>query len=196
MLAPMRKFFLTTATILVLATTARSADAAAIVIGTRIPISPAAFALPVAITGAINLIGWEFALTYDPADVQVNTSCDPFSGDVYCSFLTGPVTEGSFFAAGVPFNLLNPGFVDLDATFAQTGLLFGVQGLYGGPLPRPSGSGTVAFVEFTVLGAGTSPITMSGSVQEETVVPEPGTLVLIATGLLVSGTRRRYRRHH
>ena len=97
------------------------------------------------------MVSWHFDVTYDPTDVQINTGCDPFSGDVYCGLLTGPVTEGDFFASGVPFNLLNPGFVDLDAnTLAQTGLLFAVQGAFGGVSPFPSGSGVLAFVEFTI----------------------------------------------
>ena len=60
----------------------------------------------------MNVIG-QFDLTYDPTDVQVNASCDPFNGDVYCSLLTGPITEGDFFASGAPFNLLVPGFIQL-----------------------------------------------------------------------------------
>jgi hypothetical protein len=54
------------------------------------------------------------ALRGDPTDVQVNTTCDPFSGDSCCSLVTSYVTEGDFFASGAPFSLLNPGFVDLD----------------------------------------------------------------------------------
>ena len=135
------------------------------------------------------------SLSYDPTDVQVNASCDPFSGDVYCSLLTGPVTEGDFFASGAPFNLLVPGFIQLDpVTFAQTGLLFGVNGAFGGSAPFPSGDGTLAFVEFTLLGAGTSPITVRGSVESLAVVPEPATAILIITGLAVSRLRQSSRR--
>src|SRR5436190_6046828 len=143
---------------------ATRAAASTILLGSRIVISPTTFALPVEITGAIQVSSWDFALTYNPADVQVNTTCDPFSGDIYCSLLTSYATEGDFFAAGAPFNLLNPGFVDLDpSTLAQTGLLFGVTGAYGGPPPSPSGSGTLAFVEFTRLRSGDSPITVNGT---------------------------------
>ncbi len=83
----------------------------------------------------------------DPTDVQVNVTCDPFSGDVYCALPAGYVTEGNFFAAGAPFNVLTSGIVDLDpVTFAQTGLLFAVDGIYAGGPPAPSGDGVLAFV--------------------------------------------------
>ena len=174
---------------------ATRAAASTILLGSRIVISPTTFALPVEITGAIQVSSWDFALTYNPADVQVNTTCDPFSGDIYCSLLTSYATEGDFFAAGAPFNLLNPGFVDLDpSTLAQTGLLFGVTGAYGGPPPSPSGSGTLAFVEFRLLGSGDSPITVRGTAVSDTTVPEPGTLALLATGLLAPRLRRAMRR--
>lgn len=173
------------------------ADAATISVGARIDISPTTFAVPVEISDGVDVIAWEFDLSFDATDVQVNTSCDPFSGDVYCAFLTGPVTEGDFFGSGAPFNLLNPGFVDLDPnTFAQTGLLFGVQGLFGGAAPFPSGSGVLAFVEFTIVGDGTSPIDVKGSASSPSEVPEPGTLALFASGLLLSRARRRFAGAH
>ena len=166
------------------------AQAATISVGTRISLSPTEFVVPIEISDAVDVISWEFDLTYDPTDVQINTSCDPFSGDVYCSLLTGPVTEGDFFASGAPFNLLNPGFIDLDpTTFAQTGLLFGVQGAFGGVPPFPSGAGVLAFVQFTLLGDGASPIEVNGSAVS--AVPEPGTLALLASGLLLPAARRR-----
>src|ERR1051326_8886859 len=86
---------------------ATRAAATRLSVGSRIAISPTTFAVPIDISGAVNVSSWQFDLTYDPADVQVNTACDPFSGDAYCSFLFGPVTEGDFFAAGAPFNVLN-----------------------------------------------------------------------------------------
>jgi hypothetical protein len=172
------------------------ARAATISVGTRITLSPTVFVVPIEISDAVNVTSWEFDLTYDPLDVQVNTACDPFSGDVYCALLTGPVAEGDFFADGAPFNVLNPGFVDLDpTTLIQTGLLFGVQGAFGGVPPFPSGSGVLAFVEFTVLGEGTSPIAVNGSTASASEVPEPGTLALLASGLLLPRVRRCVARH-
>ena len=170
---------------------AREASASAIVIGPRIDLSPTTFALPIDIVDGVAVESWQFSLTYDASDVQVNTGCDPFSGDPYCSLLTGPVTEGDFFASGAPFNLLIPGFVDLDpVTFAQTGLLFGTSGAFGGFPPFPSGNGTLAFVQFTILGDGDSVIDVDGSA----TVPEPATLTLFTTGVLLPGVWRRLKR--
>src|SRR5690242_12032025 len=53
--------------------------------GTRIPIDATTFALPIDVTHAVQLSSWSFDLAYDPTDVQINTLCDPFSGDIYCS---------------------------------------------------------------------------------------------------------------
>jgi hypothetical protein len=187
-------FYLFTALILVGVGAAR-ATASSISLGSPIAISPTAFALPVEITGANQVSAWQFNLTYDPTDVQVNTGCDPFSGDIYCSLLTGAVTEGDFFAAGAPFNLLTPGFIDLDSvTFDQTGLLFAVTGAFGGSPPVPSGNGVLAFVEFTRLGNGDSPISVDGTAISDVTVPEPGTLALLTTGLLLPRVRRVVRR--
>src|SRR5215831_15173724 len=78
---------------------ATGASATTISVGSRITISPTTFALPIEISGAVQVSSWQFDLHYDPADVQVNTACDP-SSDIYCSLLTGYTTEGDFFAAG------------------------------------------------------------------------------------------------
>ena len=126
--------------------------------------------------------------------MQVNVGCDPFGGDIYCSLMTGPVTEGDFFAAGAPFNLLIPGFVELDPiTFEQSGRLFGMHGAFGGIPPAPSGNGILAYVEFTLLGTGDSPIEHDGTVVS-TSVPEPGSLALLTAGLAWMGLFRRGRR--
>ena len=170
----------------------RPVAASAITVGTRIDLSPTTFVVPIDVSGGVAVQGWQFDLTYDASDVQVNANCDPFSGDVYCSLFTAAVTEGDFFAAGAPFNLLNPGFISQHpVTLAQTGLLFGVNGAFGGSAPFPSGNGTLAFVEFIVLGNGTSPIQVVGSV---TTVPEPVTIVLLTAGALLAATQRVRRR--
>jgi hypothetical protein len=172
----------------------RQTSAAIISAGSRIDISPTTFAIPIDISDGQEVFSWQFDLTYDPSDVQINAGCDPF-GDQYCSLLTGPVTEGDFFSAGAPFNLLDPGFIDLDpVTFAQTGLLFGVNGTFGGSLPFPSGNGTLAFVEFTLLGTGGSPIRVTGSAGSVSAVPEPGTLALLLTGFVLPRGWRAWRR--
>jgi hypothetical protein len=195
MISSVRRFVLCLVGVTTIGLGATSASAATISAGSRIAISPTTFALPIEITGAVNVTSWTFDLTSDPTDVQVNTSCDPFSGDIYCSFLTGYATEGDFFAAGAPFNVLTPGFVDLDpSTFAQTGLLFDVTDTYAGPPPSPSGSGTLAFIEFTLLGSGDSPISVNGTPVSDSTVPEPGTLALLTTGLLAPRIRSALRR--
>ncbi len=79
--------------------------------GARLDLSLTLFVVPIDVTDAFAVNSWQFDLTYDATDVQVNASCDPLSGDVYCSLVTGAVTEGEFFSSGAPFNLLNPGFI-------------------------------------------------------------------------------------
>jgi hypothetical protein len=180
------------ATAFVLALLPTTASATSITTGTRIVVSPTTIAVPIEIVDAHSVVGWQFDLTYDATDLQVNTGCDSFAGDIYCSLLTGPVTEGDFFAAGSPFNLLIPGFVDLDSiTLDQTGLLFGAAGAFGGSTPPfPSGDGTLAFVEFTVLGTGTSPIGVVNSSTDAVAAPEPATVFLLLGGLPFVRLRR------
>lgn len=169
------------AALLLLCFAVRPAYAVSITLGSRIDITSNTFALPIQIVDAVGVSEWFLDLTYDPTDVQVNVGCDPFSGDIYCSLFTGPVTEGDFFAAGAPFNLLIPGFVELDpVTFMQTGRLFGMHGAFGGFPPAPSGSGILAYIQFTLLGDGDSPMDPDGGVIS---VPEPGALVLFVIGL-------------
>jgi len=180
----MRRYLclLAPAVTLVLGTSA-AARAATITAGTAIAISPTAFALPIQIAGAVELSAWEFGLSYDPTDVEVDTECDPFA-DTFCSLTTGFTTEGEFFAAGAPFNLLNPGIVELDPILlTQIGLLSAVQGAYGGVPPAPSGDGVIAYVRFLIVGTGDSPIDVVDPSVTENVVPEPGSVWLLTIGL-------------
>jgi hypothetical protein len=165
-------------------------------VGTRIDISPTVFVVPIEITDGENVIFWQFDLVYDPTDVQIYTGCDPFSGDPYCDLFNGPITEGEFFSSLSPFNVFNPGFITLDpATFDQAGLLLAVNDTFGGGLPDPSGNGVLAYVEFLVIGDGTSPITVeNASVTSSAAVPEPATLLLMTGGLLLLGAGRISRR--
>jgi hypothetical protein len=155
-----------------------------------------AFVVPIEISGAVDLTFWQFDLLYDATDVQINTACDPFS-DPYCSLFTGPVTEGPFFGSLSPFNVFNPGFILLDGiTLEQLGQLIGVNDTFGGSLPGPSGDGILAYVEFitTETGTGESPITVTNTSTTSSAAPEPGTLALLAGGLVLLGGRRLLRR--
>jgi len=174
---------------------AGQARASTIVAGSRITISPTEFALPVEIIEAHELTGWEFSLLYDPTDVQVDTACNPFV-DTYCDLFTLYTTEGNFFADGLGSNVLNPGFVLDDGVGNQTGTLLAAQGLYGGPLPAPSGDGVLAYVRFIhEVGEGESVIqVVDPVVTEASPVPEPSTLLLVAFGLPELARRCRRRR--
>jgi len=64
------------------------------------PTTTAPFLVPIQITDAVNVDFWQFSLTYDPTDLQIN---DPAALD----FLQRPVTEGEFFSSLSPFNTLS-----------------------------------------------------------------------------------------
>jgi hypothetical protein len=160
-------------------------------VGPYTPSTTEPFVVPIEITGAVDLIFWQFDLVYDATDVQINTSCDPFS-DLYCGFTNG-ITEGPFFGSLSPFNVFNPGFILLDgATLAQLGQLIAVNDTFGGTLPGPSGDDVIAYVEFvtTGTGSGTSPITVQNT-STTSGVPEPTTLALLVGGLALLGARRK-----
>lgn len=178
---------------LVLFASAQVASAGIIVGPYIVPANTDPFAVPILITGGVEVTAWSFDLTYDAADLQINTACDPFT-DPFCSLITGPVTEGDFFSAGAPFNLLVPGFIDLDASLNQTGLLFGVNGAYGGFPPAPSGDGIIAYVEFIHIGTGNGDSIRVTNTSVTSAVPEPATLALFACGLLLLGVGRLRRR--
>jgi hypothetical protein len=159
-------------------------------VGTFIPPGPygpnTTFVVPIDITGAVELTSWQFSLSFDPADVQVNTACDPTT-DTFCDPLFGPVTEGPFFSSVATF----PPFFDPGFILNGLGLLDAVAGAWQDPPPGPSGNGILAYVEFitTANGTGESPITVIGA-STTSSAPEPTTLVLLASGLVVLGSRR------
>jgi hypothetical protein len=167
-----------------LAAGSRPATAATISVGTFDP-STSPFVVPIEITGAVELINWQFDLAFDPTLVQIHEFCDPFA-DAFCDLLTGPVTEGPFTAG--PFSLFVPGVID-----NASGLLSLVAGAYGDPPPGPSGDGTLANVLFVSIGEGDPNIRVVDSLVPPSV-PEPGISVLLLTsGLVVPRARRRAR---
>jgi len=185
---------LASASVLLLASP-QVASAAIISVGPFVvPANTDPFAVPILITGGVEVTAWSFDLTYDASDLQINTACDPFT-DPFCSLITGPITEGDFFSAGAPFNLLVPGVIDLDPSlFTQTGLLFGVNGAYGGFPPAPSGDGIIAYVEFIHIGTGNGESIRVTNTSVTSAVPEPATLALFTCGLLLLGAARLRRR--
>jgi hypothetical protein len=137
------------------------------------------FTVPIEISGVTDLVTWQFDLAFDPADLQATA-----------------VTEGPFTSSnGASLTLFIPGFID-----NFSGLISLVAGGYLDLPPGPSGSGVLAYIEFTRIGNGTSPLTIqSGSVLEgdgspAVPVPEPATLTLLGAGLLLQARRMAKRR--
>jgi PEP-CTERM motif len=142
------------------------------------------FVVPVEIADAVALTSWQFSLSFDPADVQINTGCDASGTDPYCDPLFGPVTEGPFFSSVALFPpLFDPGFI-----LNGLGLLDAVAGAWQDPPPGPSGAGVLAYVEFitTANGSGESPITIVGT-STTSSVPEPTTMALLLSALALLG---------
>jgi len=138
--------------------------------------------IPIEITGATELTSWQFDLAFDPLIVSATLVTE---GPLMSDFGT------TFFGPGVIDNL--------------NGLISLVSASYVGFPPNPSGSGTLAFVEFQALAMGVSPLQFSNvflnfSDQDFTVshgaitvsngpaVPVPeqqSTLGLLAIGLVL-----------
>lgn len=153
------------------------------------------FTIPVSITDAVDLTSFQFDLSFNASILQVT--------------VTG-VTESDFFTQG-DITVFIPGAID-----NTTGQILGVSDalIFQSPV---NGSGVLANVEFTAIGAGTSLLMLSNvflnlldsgftvtngevcvnpspaapTCGQAGAVPEPGTVALLAMGLAVLTWRRR-----
>jgi hypothetical protein len=143
---------------------------------------PDDFLLPVEISGAANLQFWQFTLTFDNTVVSEVDPLDGSAGIYGAEFTSGDPSTLSFILGGFPFNP----FGEVDS----------VAGSYPSLLTGPSGDGVLAFILFEFI-PGQEQNNPNFSIQNTTVVqgaPEPATLALVATGLLLLGGRRLIRR--
>jgi hypothetical protein len=158
-------------------------------VGSYTPSTTDPFVVPIEITGAVDLVNWQFDLEFDPNDLQVNLGCDS-STDPYCDPINGPVTEGPFTSSNGQFvTLFIPGVVD-----NLNGLVSIIAGAYSDLPPNPSGDGVLAYVEFVTTANGTGDSKVSVTNASVLSVPEPATLALLTGGLVaLLGVRRRAR---
>ena len=146
------------------------------------PLPAGEFLEPVDISGAANLQNWQFNLLFDNTVVQEVDPGDTTSGIYGAEFTPGDLSSLSFILSGFPFNVL--GEVDT------------VAGSYPSLLTGPSGDGTLAFILFQCLdteNCSTPGFRISGT-QVVQGAPEPATLLLLASGLVLLGGRRLLRR--
>ncbi len=141
------------------------------------------FTVPVSITDTPDLTSWQFDLAFDPSIVNADS-----------------VTEGPLMSS-FGMTSFGPGVID-----NTSGLISLVTDSYVDLPPDPSGSGVLADVDFTALAPGVSPLTLqnvflnlsdtgfdiaNGQITVTgSAVPEPTTLMLLASGIVLLGALR------
>lgn len=147
------------------------------------------FFLDINIADVSDLFGFAFGVSYDPTLLRANS-----------------IVEGSFFPAGAGF------FIPGDIDNALGSIALSGDALIG-EIFGASGSGTLARLNFTALGPGTSTVSLTdlfmldsafdeiaGDTQGASVtaaasttapIPEPGTMMLFGSGLLAVWRGRR-----
>ena len=164
-----------------------TASAATILIEPPSSTTPVGGAISVAVrvTGVADLYAYQFDLSFDLAVLS-----------------TMGVSEGAFLPGGGT-TFFFPGTTDnVSGTVTLTA------GSLESPVPGVSGSGSLATVQFTGVGLGASPVTLSNVVLLDsmgrdiattiqngsvTVVPEPLSVILVGCGLLGGVIARAYR---
>jgi hypothetical protein len=142
------------------------------------PLAPGEFLLPIDISGAVNLQLWQFTLLFDNTVVQEVDPGDTTSGIYGAEFTDGDLNSLAFILGGFPFNFL--GEVD------------SVAGSYPSLVTGPSGDGVLAFILFQCLdpqNCSNPGFSISGA-QVVQGAPEPATLLLLASGLVLLARRR------
>jgi hypothetical protein len=151
------------------------------------------FFLDINITGVTDLYGFQFDVLYDPTILTAND-----------------ITEGAFLPSG-GFTFFIP--ADPAATPGNLGTTYD---LLLGPLQGVSGDGTLARISFTAASGGPSSISLSNLLLQDSVgniidfdtqtgtpstsvdvnstapVPEPGTLMLVGSGIAMAWRKRRH----
>jgi len=143
------------------------------------PLSPGEFLLPIDISSAVNVQTWQFDLLFDNTVVEEVDPGDSTSGIYGAEFTPGELNSLSFILSGFPDN--------------SSGQVSTVAGAYPSLLTGPSGSGVLAFLLFQCLNPQncSNPNFSVGGTQVVQGAPEPATLLLLATALvLLGGTRR------
>jgi hypothetical protein len=136
------------------------------------------FTVDVEITGAIDLYGWQLDVSFDPAVINVLST-----------------SEGTFLTSGGATTFFIGGTLDNGA-----GLVDDMAATRTGAIPGVNGDGILATISFQATGAGTTAITLGNVLLSDpsaqpltvgsltgtsvTVIPEPGTLMLLLSGLM------------